>query len=349
MHRIKITSITTIGDYLLARGVCPSQFLSDLGFPPAALLGSSLWLDRDSCLRIAENLARATGDPLPGIHVAEMIDLRMYGLWSARVLASATVGEALRAAADRIDLIESGRLLTLSEQGDHARLETAFLGKLGEKPREYLDASLMLLSRFVRLAAEHIPFEVHLAHERPADTTEIERLLGPNLVFDARVSALVLDRDTLATPLDRHKIERVASLATMPPDSHCRTTARVARAVQEMIADGRPTAAVIAESLGINVRTMQRHLAAWGVTFEQLLDDLLLNYAIIELREAGRSVTDVAFDLGYSDPAHFTRAFRRWTGCTPRQFRSVDPPSPRGIAPLLPGQELHQQFSSHHS
>lgn len=346
MHRIKITSVATVGDYLLARDVSPARYLSDLGLPPAALLGSNLWLDRDSCLRIAGNLGRVTGDRFPGMHVAEIIDLRVYGLWSARILASATVGEALHVAADRIDLIESGRLLTLSMQGNHARVETGFLGRLEESPREYLDASLTLLSRFVRLAAEDIPFEAHFAHERPPDTSEIERLLGPNLVFDADVTALVLDRDALATPMDGRKIERVTSPAAKPEISHCHTAAAVARAVQEMMRHGRPTVAEVAESLAMNVRTLQRHLAAWGVTFEQLLDDLLFHYAMIELREAGRSVTDVAFDLGYSDSAHFARAFRRWTGCTPREFRSGEFPPLRSIAPLAIGQKCYRQFSA---
>lgn len=346
MHRIKITSLTTVGDYLLARDVSPACYLSQLGLPPAALLGGNLWLDRDSCLRIADNLGRATGDRFPGMQVAEIIDLRVYGLWSARILAGATVGDALRAAADGIDLIESGRLLALSLQGNHARLETGFLGDVAEPPREYLDASLTLLSRFVRLAAEDIPFEAHFTRERPADASEIERLLGPNLVFDAEVTALVFDREALATPMDRRKIERVTSPAAIPEISHCRTAAAVAQAVQRMLRDGRPTISEVAKSLSINVRTLQRHLAAWGVTFEQLLDDLLFHYAMIGLREAGRSVTDVAFNLGYSDSAHFTRAFRRWTGYTPREFRSNELSQPCSVTSLPIAQQSHRQFSA---
>lgn len=231
-------------------------------------------------------------------------------------------------------------------QENQARLETAFLGEVDEPPQEYLDASLTLLSRFVRLAAEDVPFEAHLPHERPADTSEIERLLGPNLVFDAEVTALVIDRDALATPMDRRRIEQVTSPASQHGLSHCHTAAAAARAVQEMMVNGRPTLSEVAESLSMTLRTLQRHLAAWGVTFEQLLDDLLFHYAMIELRDAGRSVTDVAFDLGYSDSAHFTRAFRRWTGCTPREYRSGDIPPSRSITPLPIGQKSDRQFSA---
>jgi AraC-like DNA-binding protein len=76
-------------------------------------------------------------------------------------------------------------------------------------------------------------------------------------------------------------------------------------------------------------------MAAWGVTFEQLLDDFRLHHALIMLRDDEHSITDVAFDLGYSDAAHFTRAFRRWTGVTPRQFRGGPTTVPRTITSLL--------------
>ena len=342
MERIKVTSLATVGEYLLANEICPAEFLRDLGLPPAALLGGQLWLDRDSALRIADRLGRATGDAFPGMHVAEMIDLRNYGLWSARILGSATVGAALQAAADHVGLIESGRMLTLRRDGDRASLETAFTGPVTVNPREYLDASLLLLSRFIGLAAEDIPLEVHFAHARPADTTEIERLMGPNIVFDADVSALILDRDALSVPLDDRKVRVVNSPVASPVSDHARTTANVARTVEEMLRTGRPKAADVARARSINLRTMQRDLAAWGITYEQLLDDILFNYATSALRDERRSVTNVAFDLGYSDSAHFTRAFKRWCGRTPREFRTGNVPADQTVRSLLlkPG-DLH--------
>lgn len=346
MHRIKVTTISSIGDYLLAHGVCPARYLEDLGLPPAALLGNELWLDRDTALRIARKLEGVTGDPLPGMHVAERCDLRNYGLWSARIFASSTVGEALRAAAKHIDLIESGRMLELSLAGDRARLQTGFLGELAADPRDFMDASLVLFSRIFGLATEHVPFEVHLPREAPADTSEIERLLGPNLVFNAETTALVFDRDALAVPLDEGKVKLVQSPAPLNANPHSLVTANVARTVQEVIRFGRPRAVDVARSLAMSVRTMQRHLAAWGITYEQLIDDLLFHHAMVELDDEGHSVTEVAFDLGYSDSAHFSRAFKRWTGCTPRQFRCGETRAFRSVTALLAAAASDSQIGS---
>lgn len=335
MHRLKVNAITRVGEYLLSYDVSPARYLRELGLPPAALLGDKLWLDRDSCLRVAENLGRVTGDPAPGMHVAEGQDLRVYGLWSDRILAAATVGEAIHAAIEHIGLIESGRLIVLRSEGSRVHWETDFLGPLEVSPREYLVASAVILSRFIGLATERIPIEVRLAHERPADTSEYERVFGPRLVFDADRTAIVFDRDALALPMDRRKVARVFAETAGTTAAHAHTAVAVARAVQAIIPFERPTTAKVAEMLQMNLRTMQRHLETWGVTFEELLEDLRLHRALIGLGEQGRTVTDVAFNLGYSDSAHFTRAFRRWTGSPPSDVTAPRKPINGKLMPLL--------------
>lgn len=335
MHRLKVNAITRIGEYLLSCDVCPAAYLRNLGLPPAALLGNELWLDRDQCFLIAENLRRVTGDPIPGIHVAESQDLRGYGLWSDRILAADTLGDALLAAVDNIGLIETGRMMRLRCDGHRAFWETDFLGHPEVSPREYLVATAALFTRFIELATEDVTLEVHLAHEQPTDTSEYERVFGPNLVFDADLTALVLDRDALELPMDHRKIAHIFATTNDITASHVQTAAAAAKAVQSIIAFERPTAAKVAEMLGMNVRTMQRHLGSWGVTFEELLQDFRLHHALIGLTELGHSVTDVAFELGYSDSAHFTRAFRRWTGTPPSKIDTSSQSTSAEIIPLL--------------
>jgi AraC-like DNA-binding protein len=72
---------------------------------------------------------------------------------------------------------------------------------------------------------------------------------------------------------------------------------------------------------GLPRSTLQRVLKARGMTFRVLLDDVRHEMAVSELLKGDASVTEVAFSLGYTDPANFTRAFRRWTGVSPREFR----------------------------
>jgi AraC-like DNA-binding protein len=76
-----------------------------------------------------------------------------------------------------------------------------------------------------------------------------------------------------------------------------------------------PTIAEIAEMAGISIRSFQRKLSGAGVSYSDLLDGAKL------LRDTNAKIIDVAFSSGYTDPAHFTRAFRRFSGVTPREFR----------------------------
>jgi AraC-like DNA-binding protein len=82
-----------------------------------------------------------------------------------------------------------------------------------------------------------------------------------------------------------------------------------------------PTLAETAEMAGISIRSLQRKLSNAGVSYSDLLDRARFENASKLLRGTDAKIIDVAFSSGYTDPAHFTRAFRRFTGVTPREFR----------------------------
>jgi AraC-like DNA-binding protein len=85
--------------------------------------------------------------------------------------------------------------------------------------------------------------------------------------------------------------------------------------------EGAPTITEIAEMAGISVRSFQRKLSGMGLSYSGLVDVVRFENAAKLLRETDAKVIDVAFASGYTDPAHFTRAFRRISGTTPREFR----------------------------
>lgn len=86
--------------------------------------------------------------------------------------------------------------------------------------------------------------------------------------------------------------------------------------------EGPPTVAEIAEMAGISVRSFQRKLSNAGLTYSGLVDAARFESAAKHLRDTDAKIIEVAFSSGYADPAHFTRAFRRISGVTPREFRA---------------------------
>jgi len=110
---------------------------------------------------------------------------------------------------------------------------------------------------------------------------------------------------------------------------------RVRQVVAARLAGGPLAVHLVAESVHTSPRTLQRRLRGAGLTYARVVQQVRLEIAGRMLRDPDRKIRDVARVLGYSDPAHFTRAFQRWTGLTPRAFRRQRPdeavagPAPR--------------------
>ena len=100
-------------------------------------------------------------------------------------------------------------------------------------------------------------------------------------------------------------------------------THRVQHLLQDLLTSdgGRPDIQVVAARMGTSVRTLQRRLLAEGLTYSHVLQEARCAAAREMLQDHQRRISEVARRLGYSDPAHFTRAFRRWMGCAPRDLR----------------------------
>lgn len=108
----------------------------------------------------------------------------------------------------------------------------------------------------------------------------------------------------------------------MPRKSECAEVVEATRkTIARLLLQGYPTIQLTARVLGVNVRMLQRRLATAGTSHSQIVDEVRFEVACRLLGYPGRSVADIASALGYSDPAHFTRAFVRWTGITPRTYR----------------------------
>lgn len=93
--------------------------------------------------------------------------------------------------------------------------------------------------------------------------------------------------------------------------------------VVTLLRGGHPDMRLIADLVGMGPRTLQRRLAHAGVSYTRLVAEARFDLAVRLLEDRRMKLIDVALELGYSDPAHFTRAFHRWTGAAPRAFRRL--------------------------
>jgi AraC-like DNA-binding protein len=161
----------------------------------------------------------------------------------------------------------------------------------------------------------------------PDDVARFERLLACPVHPSSSWSGLTLPIEAWHLPLRRRDpilrtmLEAHADEVLSREPSRAGISREVQRALAQDVLSGDVRIETIARALAMSGRTLQRRLAAEGVSFQELLDEARKDAAARYLRERTLSVCEVAYLVGYSEPAPFHRAFKRWYGTTPEVFR----------------------------
>ena len=191
---------------------------------------------------------------------------------------------------------------------------------------EWIGAHLVLISR--RLTGlDLVPLMMGFQHSKPSDLSAYNRLFRAPLQFDQPVNEMRLDARFLQHPLVQadlglctvldHYAEEL--LAKLPHSESFLDTVR--RIMSQGLRGGDPSLTAIAKQLGYAPRTLQRKLQEAGTSYHTLLDDMRRELSIYYLKDAQIAVSEIAFLLGFSETSAFHRAFRRWMGISPGEFR----------------------------
>lgn len=173
------------------------------------------------------------------------------------------------------------------------------------------------------------PQVMHFMHAAPSYRAEHERIFQSPVVFGSHWNAMLIDAEFLSLkqpPVNRYVFgvlsERADALLKSLENSRT-ARGRVESLLMSILHTGDANMDMIAKKLGVSLRTLYRQLKDEGVTFEQVLDDLRHKLALHFLSGKKVSVNETAYLVGFSDPAAFSRAFKRWTGSSPREARSA--------------------------
>jgi AraC-like DNA-binding protein len=180
----------------------------------------------------------------------------------------------------------------------------------------------MLTLRLLRLAAgaSWRPSEIHFEGAPPAHAEELAALAAGGVRFHGAQTVLVFPARILALPLPRPEAES-ALAPTRPPVAPTDLLGSLRATIQGLLQVGELALGSAAEAAGMSTRSLQRHLAGAGLNFGDVVDDVRFELACGLLRDPHSKVVAVSAELGYTDSANFTRAFRRWAGVSPRTFR----------------------------
>ena len=212
-------------------------------------------------------------------------------------------------------------------EGSYFRLEKAGDGSLGmQLSNEASLAAVATISQEVS-SAPFSPVAVYFKHAARGDDRVFTEHFGCPVHFGATRDALLVGDAALSAPnklgdrtiaqfFDRHLEHELAALS-----DDASLEQRVRTAVSQSLSEGVPTLSSIAASLGMGARTLQRRLADQDLSFQILVDQARRRLAQQLLHETDYSLAEIAFLTGFSEQSAFTRAFKRWSGQTPRSYR----------------------------
>lgn len=322
-------------DYAALRGADRAQLLHLAGLGPETLDDADARIGSKAYIRLMREAQAATGDPALALHWAEDVNLAKMSIVGLLGEASTTLLESFQQVSrygrlvtdtgmtNRFEMVQNDEgLWTVDRRSD----PDAF-PELTETTFGFMICGSRVAGPSTWLKA------IHVTHPAPSYAGEYERVFGVPVTFSAAWNATRIDPSFLTTPvnvqpryvfgvLSRHA---EAQLEALKASSAMR--ARVESLIMPMLHTGEASVERIAGQMGMTRQTLHRRLRAEGVTFARVLDDLRHRLALQYLANPRVSINETAFLVGFSEPAAFSRAFKRWTGQSPRAARRKAYPS----------------------
>lgn len=300
------------------------------GLDPAKLRDADARYPVDGMSRLWRLAVQVTGDPYFGLKVADFWHPTTMHALGYSWMASDSLRDALTRMTRYGRLVTTVAEMTLEEFDDHFAFRIRPLIARSKVPNEAMDAALATFVSMCRTSYGDDFNPLRVATQRPAfddPAPYIEYFHAP-VEFSAPDNILYFSKESLeahlltANPRLARVNDRVVTqyLAQFDKGS---TAMRVRAKLIDQLSAGNVTQKEVADSLHMSLRTLQRKLSEEKTSYKELLDETRRELANQYLRQACLSVSEVTYLLGFSEPSNFARAFKRWTGRTPSEFRTA--------------------------
>ncbi len=321
-----IHAILPLFEHLEERGCQVDAVLAEAGIPPDALGDANLRLPKARFDALWRAAIAFTGDAAIALRVAVRVRPSTLGVIGHLASASDSRRDAFELVRGLTPLLWENFACDLESQGETALIR--FPRGAREHSRfttEYAVGLTIAMSRALG-AARSDPIEARFSYPPPGHAAEYERILRLPVRFDAGEDGVlfrkaILDRSNptadaaLRTMLERYAAEQLTRIAAGRGFAE-----RTRAALLAMLPLSDVGAEAVASRFTMSSRTLRRRLREEDTSFREIQDDVRAELARRYLANDGMGIEEAAYQLGFSDPSAFTKAFRRWTGRTPADF-----------------------------
>lgn len=316
-------------DFATSQNLDAQDLLKGAGLPADVLDYPESLISYRSILKVLELGALRSGNPLFGLQLG--LQQSLVGtigplLYLARN--SENVGEALHELSRYFHVHASSARVRLEVEGEHALFyydpgESADLASLRPITELAVGGGLQMMRTL--LGARWQPQALMLQHAPAREPQVYNRLLGLKPTFNAPFNAWVFDAKLLDVPLsaadqELHRLIRL-HLDNLGQISVQDLPTHVQQIVRSFLPQGRVSIEQVADYLALSSRTLQRYLAEEGTSFQLILDQTRQAMANRYLCDSAISFTQLSGLLGYAELSAFSRAFQRWHGMSPREWK----------------------------
>jgi len=312
------------------------HILAEAGATAEQAYNDSIRLEVSKQIRILDLVAQELGDELLGFHLGRDFDLREIGLVYYVIASSEQLADGIRNAERYSGIMNDGVRLHFRQDDRSAAIALDYVNLDRQSDRHQIEFLLVTVIRICRQITDTrlAPRHLRVRHHRDAMPAEFRKFFGTDVEFGAGADEIVFPAPVASLPHAKRDnylndlLRRYADEALAGRPRHLgRFRSAVEDTLPQLLPHGKFSTFKVAQHLGMSTRTLARKLNAEGVSFSDILDQLRLALAQRYLSERELPISEISWLLGYSEVSSFTHAFKRWTGKTPRQFRSEETPA----------------------
>ena len=302
-----------------------ARILPDLAGSPTLKLRLSAFVE------LFEGSARQTGNDNFGLWFGNRFQPRDLGMWGYAAISAPTLGTALESLVRLFRYHQESSVMRLcADPNGLVRLEYRIVAPQIIERRQDAELSLGMFLNVIRecCGTRWAPEEVHFEHPKPEQARDHESAFGAPVYFSQATNAILFRPEFMPRPMPARDLRLMSVMQTCLEQLGSQTTEedllldQMRTAIRTRLPSGYPSFEEIAIELRAPAGAMHQDLQAAGLTYKDMVEDVRRELALSYLRQRHLPFSEIAMLLGYSELSAFSRAFRRWTGASPRIYRT---------------------------
>lgn len=328
---VRANVLLPIMKLLSEHSISTEEFLRQTKFPENIFYQPETLISLYQVFNTVELFAHRQGVELLGVLASQKLQIEDIGLFGKVINQSLTGYDLLQTIVALLTkTYSSGVKVWLTQDQDKVWFNHKYVNfdHWANYQCQYYACLVHLKVMWLIMGSGWYPTDLHFQGQKLQGLSEIDRLSQSRIRFNQPHNAIGIAKNLLYLPIKKHSQHNVSNEQNLYEELYLSAPSRdfidsLRQFIQYQLPSGNIKIQETAESAGISVRSLQRRLAERGLSYSHLLDQVRFQLAVDWLKDSTIPIGNIALELHYSELSNFTRAFQRWAGVTPSEYRCL--------------------------